>query len=249
MNPRRARFLPASTSTTAAVVALPLTLTRLTTPDRFHLVAALVPLHTRPSCSPTTSFGRLSTPSSARTKSSSWRALSMADSALRRASTAKLTFPSTLPYDRTNTQNFCRNEYNVTGLCNRQSCPLANSRYATVREKEGESLDRPVFDVRILLGERTRSDLSFGLPFVVRQVSVTFTSRRSSGLTLLLRCGSASGSRTTTPRPSSRSVGPERARLSLSLYVLGADVQSTPDRQGTHLLAQLYHPQVQAEGH
>lgn len=33
--------------------------------------------------------------------------------------------------------NFCRNVNNVTGMCSKQSCPLANSRYATVREHQG----------------------------------------------------------------------------------------------------------------
>ncbi|PFH38026.1 Mak16 protein [Besnoitia besnoiti] len=38
---------------------------------------------------------------------------------------------------KTQREDMCRNEYNVTGKCNRVSCPLANSNYGTVVEHQG----------------------------------------------------------------------------------------------------------------
>jgi len=46
-------------------------------------------------------------------------------------------YKKVLGSEKSDNRKFCCHPYSVSGLCNRSHCPLANSRYATLRETDG----------------------------------------------------------------------------------------------------------------
>ena len=69
--------------------------------------------------------------------------------------------------------NMCRNPYNLTGLCSRRNCPVANSRYATVMEENGKLflMTKTIERAHMPSKMWEKSELSSDLKVAMQQIS------------------------------------------------------------------------------